>query len=136
MTTVTSSWAAPVPLLIFDGDCGFCTTAVAWAERSLPSPPSTIPHQWADLAALGLTRVDAADRLWLVTSDARYGGHLAVSTLFRHQPDFAMRFQGWLIATPPFSLVAAITYRLVARYRHRLPGGTPACRSGPPEERV
>jgi hypothetical protein len=32
-----------------------------------------------------------------------------------------------MLATPPFSIAAAIGYRLVARYRYLLPGGTPAC---------
>ena len=29
--------------LIFDGDCGFCTTAVLWLQRTLPRVPATAP---------------------------------------------------------------------------------------------
>jgi hypothetical protein len=39
----------------------------------------------------------------------------------------SLRFAGFLLATPPFSIVAALGYNVLARYRHRLPGGTPAC---------
>jgi predicted DCC family thiol-disulfide oxidoreductase YuxK len=114
-------------LLVFDGDCGFCTTAVHWLERNLPVMPPSTPYQWADLDSLGLSTAEAAERVWLVTSGHQYGGHLAVSALLRHQPSVAWRFVGWLLVSPPFSPLAAVGYSLVARYRHRLPGGTPAC---------
>ena len=114
--------------LVFDGDCGFCTTAVNWLERTLPVSPPSVPFQWADLDALGVTEAEARERVWLVTADGRFGGHLAVSALLRHQPSAGWRFLGWLIAAPGFSLIAAGGYALVARYRYRLPGGTPACR--------
>ncbi len=124
---MASSRASQRSTLVFDGDCGFCTTAVDWLEAHLPvSPPST-PFQWADLEALGLTREEASERVWLVTPRHQYGGHLALSALLRTQPGFGWRFAGNLIATPPFSLVAAVGYSLIARNRHRLPGGTPAC---------
>jgi len=42
-------------------------------------------------------------------------------------PGRPWRFLGHLLVTPPFSWVAAVGYALVARYRHLLPGGTPAC---------
>lgn len=114
--------------LVFDGDCGFCTTSVNWLERTLPAFPPATPFQWADLESLGVTEAEARDRVWLVTKAGRFGGHLAVSTLLRHQPVAGWRFLGWLIAAPGFSLIAAGVYALVARYRYRLPGGTPACR--------
>jgi predicted DCC family thiol-disulfide oxidoreductase YuxK len=114
-------------LLIFDGDCGFCTTSVGWLERTLPAMPATIPYQWADLDSLGLSTEEASARVWLVTPTHQYGGHLAVSALLRHQPSPIWRFAGWLLATPPFSFFGAIGYSLVARYRYLLPGGTPAC---------
>jgi predicted DCC family thiol-disulfide oxidoreductase YuxK len=114
-------------LLIFDGDCGFCTTSVEWLQRTLPAMPPSKPYQWTDLGAYGLTSTEAASRVWMVTNGERFGGHLAVSALLRHQPSLAWRFVGWMIATPPFSIAADIGYRLIARYRHLLPGGTPAC---------
>jgi predicted DCC family thiol-disulfide oxidoreductase YuxK len=114
-------------LLVFDGDCGFCTTAVRWLERNLPVMPVAKPYQWTDLDALGLTTAEASARVWLITDSHQYGGHLAVSALLRHQPSLLWRFAGWMLATPPFSLAAAAGYSLIARYRHLLPGGTPAC---------
>jgi predicted DCC family thiol-disulfide oxidoreductase YuxK len=121
--------------LVFDGDCGFCTSAVTWLEHRVPALPAIVPYQWAPLEELGLTPEEAAERVWLVAVDDdgllhQYGGHLAVSVLLRHQPRLGWRFLGILLDTPPFSLAADLGYRLVARYRYLLPGGTPACRVG------
>lgn len=119
--------------LVFDGDCGFCTSAVRWLKRTLPAVPASTPYQWAPLEELGLSREEAAERVWLVATDEngllhQYGGYLAVSVLLRHQPLLGWRFLGILLDTPPFSLAADLGYRLIARYRYLLPGGTPACR--------
>jgi predicted DCC family thiol-disulfide oxidoreductase YuxK len=122
-----SSKPSKVGLLVFDGDCAFCSTWVTRLERALPRFPETIPYQWADLDALGLTLDDVQHFAWYLTTKRQYGGHLAFSALLRSQPRFWLRFAGWILATPPFSWVAALGYQFVARYRHLLPGGTPAC---------
>ena len=64
---------------------------------------------------------------WVVTSNHQYAGHLAFSAILRMQRSPLYRFLGHLIATPPVSWAAALVYHFIARYRHRLPGGTPAC---------
>jgi predicted DCC family thiol-disulfide oxidoreductase YuxK len=125
-----ASASAGRTLLIFDGDCGFCTTAVNWLRSTLPAMPPAAPFQWTDLAAYGLTAAEASAKVWMVIDGRRAGGHLAVSALLRHQPSIGWRFVGWMLCTPPFSIGAAIGYRLVARYRSHLPGGTPACAVG------
>ncbi|TFD82214.1 thiol-disulfide oxidoreductase DCC family protein [Cryobacterium fucosi] len=120
-------------LLIFDGDCAFCTTSVDWMRRILPAMPATAPYQWTDLAAFALTTADARSRVWLVDGSRQYGGAAAVAALLRRQPSPGWRMLGWLGTVPPWSWAAAAGYRLVARFRHRLPGGTPACRMKPAE---
>lgn len=132
MTRTTSITPERVTL-IFDGDCGFCTSAVLWLERTLPAMPTSLPFQWAPLDELGLSAEEAAERVWLVTTDNsgqlhQHGGYLAASVILRHQPHLGWRFLGVLLDTPPFSLVAGIVYSLVARFRYLLPGGTPACK--------
>jgi predicted DCC family thiol-disulfide oxidoreductase YuxK len=115
------------PLLVFDGDCAFCTTWVSRLEKLLPVFPETTPWQWIDHDDLGLSAHDVTHYVWLVTPRHHYAGHLAVSALLRMQPGFGWRFAGNLLATAPFSWLAAIGYHFVAKYRHKLPGGTPAC---------
>jgi hypothetical protein len=94
----------------------------------LPYFPESIPWQWADLDALGLTTEDVTTYAWVATPTRQFAGHLAFSALLRMQPTFGWRFLGHLLATPPFSVAAAIGYHFVAKYRHALPGGTPACK--------
>jgi predicted DCC family thiol-disulfide oxidoreductase YuxK len=129
--TVTSLDADPTDdahLMVFDGDCAFCSTWMNRLERTLPRFPRSTPHQWADLDALGLTSDDVTRYAWYITPTRQYAGHLAFSALLRAQPAVALRFAGQLLATPPFSWAAALGYRLISANRHRLPGGTPACR--------
>lgn len=119
--------APQTPLLVFDGDCAFCTTWVRRLERALPVFPESRPWQWVDYAALGLTRHDVTRYVWLLADDRRFRGHAAVAALFRTQRGVRWRFLGHLLITPPFSWAASIAYAVIARFRHRLPGGTPAC---------
>ena len=120
--------SAPSPaLLVFDGDCAFCTSSVETLRRMLPRFPRAVPWQHLDLDEHGLDRADVRDYAWVVTPSHHYAGHLALSALLRVQRGFGHRFAGHLLATPPFSLLGALGYRLIAANRHRLPGGTPAC---------
>ena len=41
--------------LLFDGDCGFCTGAIAWLRRRFDPAAASEPWQEADLAALGVS---------------------------------------------------------------------------------
>jgi predicted DCC family thiol-disulfide oxidoreductase YuxK len=115
------------PLLVFDGDCAFCTTWVNRLRAWLPRFPEAQPWQWLDLAELGLSRDDVERYVWYLAPGVRLSGHAAFSALLRIQRGFVPRLAGWILVTPPFSWVAAVGYSFVARYRHRLPGGTPAC---------
>lgn len=119
------------PVLIFDGDCGFCTSAVTWLSRTLPIMPAATPFQWSDLSQYGLNDADAAAKVWFVDGRHRYGGAAAVAAMLRRQPVALLRLLGWLGTVPPWSSLAEVAYRVVARYRYRLPGGTPACRMRP-----
>jgi predicted DCC family thiol-disulfide oxidoreductase YuxK len=114
-------------VLIFDGDCGFCTTWVNILRDRLPWFPEAQPWQWADLDTLGLTPDDVRDFAWYVTPKHSYAGAMCFAALLRAQPRIGLRFAGHLLATPPFSIVAGLGYNFIARYRHILPGGTPAC---------
>ncbi len=117
--------------LIFDGDCGFCTsTANAVVARS------TVPivaHAWqlTDVTRFGLTEPQTAARVYLVVGDEKFGGHLAFAYLLFIQNNWALKAIGWLLTVPPLCWVASLGYALVARFRHRLPGGTPACKMPP-----
>ncbi|MGY1436007.1 thiol-disulfide oxidoreductase DCC family protein [Streptomyces reniochalinae] len=119
-----------VPLLLFDGDCGFCTTAVRFGERWVRPRCAGLPWQRAEpagLAALGVTPARAAHEvLWVTPSGAVHGGAQAVAKALLSAGG-AWPVAGALLTLPPFRWAAAGLYRLVAANRHRLPGGTAAC---------
>ncbi|MFB6893344.1 thiol-disulfide oxidoreductase DCC family protein [Kitasatospora sp. NPDC056327] len=128
------------PVLVFDGDCAFCTTCAQWAERyprqTLASGGwEAVPFQFADLAGLdalaggrGEVTPERAGRevLWVTPAGRVYGGAQAVARLLMRSGG-AWAYLGGVLALAPVRPVAALAYRWVARNRHRMPGGTPAC---------
>jgi predicted DCC family thiol-disulfide oxidoreductase YuxK len=119
--------ATDLPLLVFDGDCGFCTTSAQWAQRRLRLP-NVEPWQFLELAELGLSAEACATAVQWVGSDGSIvSGERAVIAALRHAGG-AWGAIGRLLALPGVRQLAGVAYRLVARYRYRLPGGTPACR--------
>ena len=119
------------PTLAFDGDCGFCTSSARWLARRLPDDVDVVPWQRADLPALGITEAQAAAAVQWVDGDGRVGGAAAIGRAL-HAAGGPWRPLGWLAQVPPTGWVAEGLYRLVSRNRHRLPGGTPACRLDAP----
>src|SRR2546430_11445832 len=47
-------------VLVFDGDCGFCTASARFLERYIRPPARVVAWQHADLAEIGLTRAQGA----------------------------------------------------------------------------
>jgi predicted DCC family thiol-disulfide oxidoreductase YuxK len=117
--------------LIFDGDCGFCTTSARWAQRRFRHGEQAQAWQLLEdgvLAGAGLSEHDVQEAAWWVDGDGvRERGHRAVGRALVAGGGWR-RVAGLLALTPPVSWLAAGVYRLVVRWRYRLPGGTPACR--------
>ncbi|MBB0231097.1 thiol-disulfide oxidoreductase DCC family protein [Streptomyces calidiresistens] len=123
------------PVLVFDGDCGFCSASAAFAERHVRPRCEIVPRQFADLRALGVTAERAEyEVLWVTPSGAVYGGADAVArALLSAGRGWAV--PGTVLTLPPVRWVARRLYRLIADNRHRMPGGTAACalpRAEPP----
>ncbi|AYN37834.1 DUF393 domain-containing protein [Streptomyces dangxiongensis] len=115
------------PVLVYDGDCGFCTASLALARKWIEPRCEVVAQQHAPLDELGVTTRRAAyEALWVTPDGTVYGGAQAVARLL------SSRGGGWgvlgaLLRLPPMRWIAHGVYRLVARNRHRLPGGTAAC---------
>lgn len=113
-------------VLVYDGDCGFCTTCVHLLERIGPEA-EVVAWQLTDLAALGITEEQAAGAVQLVQIDGTVrSGHEAVAGVLGTAGRI-WRLIGRTLLLPGISWIAARAYRLVADNRYRLPGGTPAC---------
>lgn len=121
------------PVLIFDGDCGFCTSCVRLAERVLPSHFQAIPWQRIpDLGSFGTTAEEAAAAVqWVGRTGRTSSGHAALADMLVAAGG-PWRPVGRALMTRPFDRAAAAVYDFVARHRHQLPGGMPACRMPDP----
>jgi predicted DCC family thiol-disulfide oxidoreductase YuxK len=119
------------PVLVFDGDCGFCTSSAHALERIGPDA-EVVAWQLTDLAELGLSEGQAAEAVqWVEVDGTVRSGHEAIAAALRRAGPI-WRIAGRILTLPGVSFVAARAYRLIADNRQRLPGGTPACaRPGP-----
>jgi predicted DCC family thiol-disulfide oxidoreductase YuxK len=118
---------AKPPVLLFDGDCGFCTTCATWMQRHIRRLDTTLPYQRADLDALGVTVAECEQAVqWIAADGTVFSAEMAVAHVLIDAG------KGWAvigraICVPGIRQISGVVYRSVARNRHRLPGGTPAC---------
>ena len=125
-----------VPWLIFDGDCAFCTSSANWLARRLDRPQGPnarlIACQFTDLAALGTTAERTRrEALWVSTDGTIYGGAAAFAEWLKFRGT-GYAIGGRVIDLPVIRALAAAVYRVIAKNRHRMPGGSPACALPPP----
>jgi predicted DCC family thiol-disulfide oxidoreductase YuxK len=122
--------SAPRPVLVFDGDCAFCSTSarlLADHVRRSPADFAVEPWQLLDLADLGLTPEECdASVQWVGADGAHEHAEGAVGRALLASRWWA-RPLGALVLVPGIRQLAGVVYRWVSRNRHRLPGGTPAC---------
>ena len=114
-------------LLIFDGDCGFCTVTARWIEQRIAGA-DVMPWQELEIEKYGLTEDDVTTAAyWVDASGKAHRGERGIALALQRagQP---WKIAGHLIATPPISWLAAPVYALIAKYRYKMPGSTDACK--------
>ncbi len=119
-----------LPVVIFDGECGFCTTSARWLSRWVVKDGSTsvAPWQHLDLDRLGLSEDQCRTSVQWVGRDGQVAsGHEAIAATLR-SGHLIWRPVGALLVAPGVSWLAGRAYSWVAAHRYALPGGTPACR--------
>jgi predicted DCC family thiol-disulfide oxidoreductase YuxK len=116
------------PTLIFDGDCGFCTSTANLIVKRSKVEIAAHPWQLIDTTEYGVLQPQAQDRVYMVVDGQAFGGHEAFAAILRLQNNWLLSTIAFVIVVPPICWLARIGYGLVARYRHKLPGGTPACK--------
>jgi predicted DCC family thiol-disulfide oxidoreductase YuxK len=119
---------AAKPVLVFDGDCGFCTSTANWIVKHSKVAIDAQPYQWAKLDDFGLTREESAARVQLIADGKIFSGHFCMAKLLLLQPNALVKILGAIMVLPGLNALSAKVYDLIAANRHRLPGGTPACR--------
>lgn len=127
------------PVLVYDGDCRMCTSSVVWLRAHLVRPVEIRSYQEIGepgLDALGLTLEQVQAAAWWVAAPPgagpettlRESGHRAVGGALVSCRGW-WRHLGPVVLAGPLRPIMAVTYRVVARNRHRLPGSL-ACRVG------
>jgi|SRR5581483_8467248 predicted DCC family thiol-disulfide oxidoreductase YuxK len=118
------------PVLVFDGQCGFCMRALGWLHRlDRKHRIETVPYQRPGVPeSIGATPSECEQSLqWRGPDSARLEGAAAVNAAF-----------GTAVGTSlPLALYRRSAglqerlYRLVADNRRRLPGVSPWCARHP-----
>ena len=117
--------------LLFDGDCGFCTSSARWLERQAPSAAIVQPWQRADLARIEISEQACRDAVQWVDEGRRSSGPVAFADYLRTSTT-GWRLVGRLVGSRVGLLLGWPVYRWVSRNRGRLPGGPPECAAQPP----
>ncbi|MYW07733.1 DUF393 domain-containing protein [Streptomyces sp. SID2563] len=118
---------ALLPALFYDGDCAFCSRVISGLVRAPRRQVNVYAWQGVDLGKFDIGEQRAAREMLWVHGDGRVtGGSMAFADLFDRLGG-PWRVPALLLRIPPTSWLAAGVYRVIARNRHRMPGGTAAC---------
>ncbi|MGH9275173.1 MAG: thiol-disulfide oxidoreductase DCC family protein [Acidimicrobiales bacterium] len=113
---------ATPPFFLYDGECGFCQKWMRWIARRVRDRIALIPSQSVDnLATFGLSDDDVRTAsYWVDDGGVAHRGHSSIAHALQHA-DGPWRLVGVALELPLIRILAAATYRVVARNRHRLP---------------
>ena len=96
-------------------------------QRRIRTSATIVAHQKADLKVLGLTTEQCNQALQWVNSEGRIrSGSRAVAELLK-TANGAWPVLGVLIDLPIILFFSSAIYKLIAKNRQHLPGGTVAC---------
>ncbi|HEY9416008.1 MAG TPA: DUF393 domain-containing protein [Pseudonocardia sp.] len=118
------------PVLVFDGQCGFCMRALGWLHRlDHKKRIETLPHQRPGVPeSIGATPSECSESLqWRGSDSVRLEGAAAVNAALGTAVGTGLP----LAVYRHTSGIQERLYRLVADNRSRLPGVSPWCADHP-----
>lgn len=134
-------WHGPKSLLIFDGECRFCRSQIAFLKRlDVTSKLEFLSLHDARVSVLlpDLSFEQLMEQMWLLTPNGkRFGGAEVIRFLSRSMP---LLFPIAPLMHIPFSMpLWQWLYGIVARYRYKIAGkscdgGTCHVHFGPPKQ--
>jgi predicted DCC family thiol-disulfide oxidoreductase YuxK len=108
-------------VLLFDGECGFCTRVVEQAADRLSADVDYVPFQAAPLATYGVSAAEARHSVQWVSPQGRIGHGAEAAARLLVASGGAWALLGRLLLAPPFSFLAAAAYWVIARNRSHIP---------------
>jgi len=115
-------------IVIYDGDCAFCSSAARFAQARVAPNLNYSPYQFTELAKYGITTEQAQSSLKFVKANGEVlSANCAVSQILL-SGNKVWRLLGMITTLPIIRSLAALGYEVTAKYRHKLPGGTPTCK--------
>lgn len=115
-------------LIIYDGDCGFCTTSVRKLRgilgKKAPSA-ATFQSQQLDLFGLSIAEVQR-EMKYVDTNGEIWGGASAFMRVF-HDAKGIWRLISTFMSLPLVKQSSVVIYRKIAKNRQKMPGATAAC---------
>lgn len=114
--------------VIYDGDCAFCSSAARFGKAKIAPKLEFLAYQQTDLGKYGLTAAECEKSLQFVSANNEIiAGAKAVAQILI-SAGYPYRMIGRIMKLPILNKLAQLGYNLVAKNRHRLPGGTPTCK--------
>jgi GNAT superfamily N-acetyltransferase/predicted DCC family thiol-disulfide oxidoreductase YuxK len=117
-------------VLLYDGECRFCTASAQWLERHARSTARVQPWQRGDLADLGVSAEQCAEAVQWVGNGRLASGPDALAAYLQSSTG-PWRAAGRLLATPAAQQLTRPTYRRLVRHQVR-EADAAADRSRPP----
>lgn len=111
--------------LVYDADCGFCTRSAKWLARS--QRVHIKPWQALDLEQHGLTEEMVTEAAYWYDNGSLQAGEAAIAQALIARGG-VWQIPGRVILLPGIRFVASRVYKVIARNRHAMPGGTNACK--------
>ncbi len=111
--------------LVFDGDCAFCTSSAQWLAKD--GRVGIVAWQFLDLDQVGLGVEQVSTSVWWLSDDrpVEHSSRAIGRALVARRGVWSLA--GRVLLVPAVRPLADAVYRVVARNRHRMPGGTAAC---------
>jgi len=128
-------WPEERPVVLYDGNCGFCQWIQRWWERlDFERFLEWVPIQAGASARFGIAEGALQEHLHLVVGEDVLTGFAAFKRMILYSPLFyftmvvllVLPVRSWVAVLtlafffPPFAPAGEAVYRLVARNRHRL----------------
>ena len=118
--------AAIQQLMIFDGDCAFCSSSARVLRKMTGNRIAIEPYQFLKLEKFDLSEELTSKAVYYVSNQKTYIANYAIAQILIESKSI-WSLAGRLMNLPGIRTIANWVYYWVARNRHRLPGGTPEC---------